>query len=164
MNIIIDNSLVLFASIFIAALGAIQPGLVNLTVANASYQKKPDAAKSVSKGAAVIEVSYGFIALLLGSYIQQYLNNNRSLRITIFLFLLSLGFFFFFKKQQVSKLRKTKQNSFLRGMLLNLISFQVFLYWLIAITILLRFIEIPIQLHALIVFALGIYGLEKYQY
>jgi len=127
---------VLFIGIIATIIGALPFGLVNLTVLNTSFHNGHNSAMKIAHGAAWIEVLFGLLAILVGNSLIQVTSENQILQYIIPLFPALIGFVFLFKKASKNKEIKTKYSGFLKGAFLNLISLQVLLYWLIAITFL----------------------------
>ena len=121
-------------AILITIIGALPFGLVNLTVLDTSYRKGRVAASYISHGAALIEVLFGLTALMAGSLIGQFTRNNPFVHYLVLLVPAVVGVVFLLKKNHRETNKTEKQQGFLQGMILNLISIQVLLYWLLAMT------------------------------
>lgn len=122
---------------FIAAIiGALPFGLVNLTVLEVAYHKGKRVAMNIAHGATWIEVFFGLTAILVGNTIILFTNENQFFNYLFLLFPGIVGLIFLFKKDKKNYKTETKTSGFKKGVLLNLISIQVLLYWLIAITFL----------------------------
>lgn len=115
-----------------AIIGALPFGLVNLTVLNVSLEKGSRPAMKIAHGASIIEVLYGLIAIYAGSLLNRYIEGNRLVGITTMLVLVAGGLYFLFRKTGMDTGSGEVRNGFLKGMLLNLVSIQVFLFWILA--------------------------------
>lgn len=119
---------------FVAALiGALPFGLVNLTVLDKAFHENKNQALQIAHGAAWIEVLFGFMAISLGNKISTFIHNKSVFYYLILLLPALVGIVFLIRKKPVSKAKELSGNNFLKGIFLNLISVQVFLYWLVAI-------------------------------
>jgi L-lysine exporter family protein LysE/ArgO len=125
---------VLFIGIITTIIGALPFGLVNLTVLDTSYHNGHNSAMKVAHGAAWIEVLFGLLAILVGNSLIHVTRENQFAHSFILFLPALIGLFFLFKKASNSRNTKTKNSGFLKGVFLNLISLQMLLYWLIAIT------------------------------
>ena len=121
-------------AVLITIIGALPFGLVNLTVLDTSYRKGKVAAMYISHGAALIEVLFGLTALMAGSLIGQFTRNHQFVQTLVLIVPAGIGVVFLLKKNHTETKKSGKQQGFLQGMMLNLISIQVLLYWLFAMT------------------------------
>ncbi len=119
--------------ILTAIIGALPFGLVNLSVLDMAFHKNRHTALKVAHGASWIEVLYGILALLAGTIIAKAIENSPMVKYTAVLIPLFAGLFFLFKKGDQPDLHNNKQG-YLKGIVLNLLSVQVLLYWVVAIT------------------------------
>lgn len=119
--------------ILTAIIGALPFGLVNLSVLDTAFHKNRHIALKVAHGASWIEVLYGILALLAGSVIAKAVENSPVVKYTTVLIPFFVGVFFLFKRGSQPDLTSTKQG-YLKGVVLNLLSVQVLLYWIVAIT------------------------------
>jgi threonine/homoserine/homoserine lactone efflux protein len=119
-----------------AIVGALPFGLVNLTVLNVTFEKGNGAAIKIAHGAALVEVVFGITALVAGGMLASHIEGNIIVSYITAGVLIIGGVFFVSKKQRNSDQRKPGFSGFLKGILLNLISIQVFLFWILAITFL----------------------------
>ncbi len=125
---------ILFISVLAALIGALPFGLVNLTVLNVAQGSGKATAMKVAHGAALIEVVFGFMALFAGSFIVEFTKSHELFHKVIIFFPAVIALVFFLKKNSNETEKTKKQEGFLKGMFLNLISIQVLLYWLFALT------------------------------
>lgn len=119
-----------------AIIGGLPFGLVNLTVLNATFDEGSRAAIKIAHGAALVEVLFGLTALLAGGIFASYIEGNKIIAYSTAGVLIAGGLFFILKKQGSNNSRLSNFSGFLNGILLNLVSIQVFLYWILAITFL----------------------------
>lgn len=130
MNIIAVTGIIILTAI----IGALPFGLVNLSVLNTSYESNIQRALKVALGASWVEVLYGILALLAGTIIAKAIENSPVVKYTAVLIPFVVGLFFLFKKNgSQSDLPDTNQG-YWKGIVLNLLSVQVLLYWIVAIT------------------------------
>ena len=144
-------------AILITIIGALPFGLVNLTVLDISYRKGKGAAMYVSHGAALIEVLFGLTALMAGSLIGQFTRNHQFVHYLVLIVPAVIGVVYLLKKNHKETGESGKQQGFIQGMMLNLISIQVLLYWLFAMTYLNTFWNPEYNVLSLSLFAVGIW-------
>jgi threonine/homoserine/homoserine lactone efflux protein len=119
-----------------AILGALPFGLVNLTVLNVTFERGNRAALKIAHGAALVEVAFGLTALFAGGLLTRYLEGNVIVAYSTAAVLIIGGIYFVLKKQRNSDNAERDASGFFRGIMLNLISIQVFLFWILAIAFL----------------------------
>ncbi|PKP02752.1 MAG: hypothetical protein CVU14_02985 [Bacteroidetes bacterium HGW-Bacteroidetes-9] len=118
-------------------IGAIPFGLVNLTVMEISIKENIRKSMSVAYGAALVELMFALTALVAGTMLSGYFNGNMMVKYIVLAVLVVSGVFFWFKKSNpVNEGDSRHKNGFLKGILLNLMSIQVLLFWLFAVTFL----------------------------
>lgn len=152
------NPLIIIAlAIFVTMIGALPFGLVNLSVLDISYRKGQSAAMNLSLGATFIEVVYGLTALVAGGLIGQFIKDHQFVRILVLSVPAVAGLYFLLKRNHSEEKKTADRPCFLRGMLLNLVSVQVLLYWLFAMTYLVAIREFNYTLVTVVLFAAGIW-------
>ena len=120
--------------ILLAVIGALPFGLVNLSVLETAYHRGKQPALKVAHGASSIEVIYSISALLAGRIIAKAIDNSPVVKYIAVLVPLIIGLFFLFRNNQLKQNLPHKKQGFLKGIILNLLSVQVLLYWVVAIT------------------------------
>ncbi len=150
--------LIFFAAILISFIGALPFGLVNLTVVKVSIKEGAHSAMRVAHGAAWVEVMFGLVALLAGSALNQWIQNSVLVNIFVVTVLLSAGLYFLLKKEKNHPAGKSTGAGFLKGVSLNLISLQVFIYWIIAMTFVYTKNIPEVSIINSLVFAAGIFA------
>ena len=140
-----------------AILGGLPFGLVNLTVLNVTFEKGNRAAIKIAHGAAIVEVIFGLTALLAGGLLASYIEGNVIISYSTAAVLILGGIFFILKKQRSSNTRETGSSGFLKGILLNLVSIQVFLFWILAIAFLSSRELLQYDLLSILLFVSGIW-------
>jgi len=133
---LVENLIVILIGAAASMIGALPFGLVNLTVLNVSQEQGYKPAMRIAHGASVIEVLFGLISILAGSLVYQQLEGNSTVSYIAASVLVAGGIFFFFKKQVPAEKQATTSSGFLKGAILNLVSIQVFLFWIVAIAFL----------------------------
>lgn len=149
--------IIIILALFITIIGALPFGLVNLSVLDTSYRQGQARAMILSGGAATIEVAYGLTALTAGGLMAHFIRSVPVLYYLVMAVPAAVGIFFLVKGKDKQAAGPVKKNGFLKGMVLNLVSIQVLLYWLIAMTYLHTFLEIEYTVINLALFALGIW-------
>ncbi len=147
---------ILAIAILVTIIGALPLGLVNLTVLDISYRRNKNAALHLAHGAAWIEVVFGLTALIAGNLIGQFTRDHQAVQTLVLIIPALVGLVFMLKKNHKEAKNTGKDPGFFKGMLLNLISIQVLLYWLIAMTYLNTRWEIQLNTLSIALFALGI--------
>jgi L-lysine exporter family protein LysE/ArgO len=157
-----ETGLIIFLTAVTATfIGAVPLGLVNLSVIERSMKNDIRRANQIAYGASVVEILFALIALLIGTKLSPIFEGNTVVRYFVFGVLLVTGLFYLFKKNK-GKYQKEQRNSpgFLKGVILNLISIQVFLYWLVVSTVLSAKHLLPISIPEFLLFLTGV-GLAK---
>lgn len=125
----------LFLFVFIASLLAAAPfGLVNLTVMHISYFGQRHESYKLTAGAVIVEIVFAFTAYLSGKGIVIFLEGHAMLKSMMLFIPLVISLIFFFKKSKITEQLNIEKYGFLAGALLNLMSIQVFFFWLMAFT------------------------------
>jgi threonine/homoserine/homoserine lactone efflux protein len=122
--------------IIVTAIGAFPFGLVNLSVLNISYRMGVREGMRIAHGAAVIEVLFGFTAVMAGVLLHRLYEENNYISYILVAILMVVGIFFLLKRNGAKETADNNLPPFVKGMFLNLISVQVLLYWIIAIAFL----------------------------
>ncbi|MBW6496991.1 MAG: hypothetical protein K0B09_01250 [Bacteroidales bacterium] len=147
----------LLIGFFAATVGALPFGLVNLNVVRLALLGQKRYAVKVIHGAAFIEVLYGFFAILAGSAVFVLTEGNNWVNAMVVVVLLVAGLYFFTKKPG-SKVQGNNQNhGFFYGALLNLLSVQVFFYWIIALVFIHSRNVITFDIPSIMVFVFGLW-------
>lgn len=129
--------MILIIAIIVAIIGAVPLGLVNLSVIETTIHRGQKPAMHIAIGAALVEVIFGLVAILSGNIINRFIGNNDFINYVVTGVLILAGIVFLLsRKNKNIKRRKVRFSGVFKGILLNLISIQVFLYWLIAATFL----------------------------
>lgn len=119
-----------------AIVGALPFGLVNLTILNVTFERGNRAAIKIAHGAALVEIVFGLTALFAGGMLARHIEGNVMISYSTAAVLIIGGIFFILKKQRKNDPQETDTSGFLKGILLNLVSIQVFLFWILAIAFL----------------------------
>ena len=143
--------------LMVSIICALPFGLVNLNVLDAAYRQGNRVALNISFGAAIVEVLFGLIAILAGSMIHQYILENVFINYLAIVVLIFAGLVFLLKKKEVVTRQKANSTGFFKGALLNLVSIQVLLFWLIAVTFLSSKQILQYDFITILVFVLGIW-------
>ncbi|MBN1117440.1 MAG: hypothetical protein JXA77_09565 [Bacteroidales bacterium] len=150
------NFFQLFAISFsITFFGTIPFGLVNLSVLEVSYHHGKNKALNVAIGAVIIEFIYAFLALNAGVFLGKHLGTEKSWHILVMLVLGTVGIYYFFKKNSLNNVKETRQPGVIKGMVLNLISLQVLVIWILIMTYISAYFKFPHTLSAVIYFIIG---------
>nr|MBS0037083.1 LysE family transporter [Saprospiraceae bacterium] len=141
---------------FAAVLGALPLGLVNLNVVNDAILKGNKEAFKLSLGATAVEILYAISALIAGKQLIHSLDSNLWIQLFVVIILLIIGLLFLFKNHREVKTINISLPPFIKGMGLNFLSPQVFIYWLIAVVYLQSTPGINYDMKYLIAFILGV--------
>ncbi|MBW6537845.1 MAG: LysE family translocator [Mariniphaga sp.] len=150
--------LYLFIAMAATAIGAVPLGLVNLSVLDLALKNDTRSATQIAHGASVVEVFFALASLLAGAKLTPFFEGNPVVRYFVFAVLLVAGLFFWFKTNK-EKIRKEAQKSygFLKGALLNIVSIQVLLFWLLAATVLSAKQWLPTTFPEVLLFLSGVW-------
>lgn len=125
-------------SLIASIIGAVPLGLVNLTVLEVSYKNGVSDAMKLAGGASMVEIMFVLIAILAGKYITIAMDDVEWVKWLFVLVPFLIGIYFFQRRNHFEASSPKKTNNYFRGVILNLISIQVLLYWIFAITYLYR--------------------------
>lgn len=154
---VIDYFIILLLGMGAAIIGGLPFGLVNLTVLNVTFEKGSRVAIKMAHGAALVEVVFGLTALLAGGVLASYIEGNVIISYSAAAVLIIGGVFFILKKQRSSNSRVSGSSGFLKGILLNLVNIQVFLFWILAIAFLSSRELLQYDLLSILLFVSGIW-------
>jgi threonine/homoserine/homoserine lactone efflux protein len=126
----------LIAGIILSIIGALPFGLVNLSVLQVAYNKGTREALKIAHGAAIVEVLYALTAIFAGSIFNEFIKQNTFVNYLSVLAIGIGGLIFLLKKKNSKAPGMNRSSGFLQGIFLNILSLQVLLYWLIAISLL----------------------------
>ena len=147
-----------FIGALACTIGAIPFGLVNLSVVEVTLKINASRAMNIAHGASVVEVLFALASLLAGAWLSRYLNGSVLIKFFIFTILLFFGGCFWFKKNNTSvKSEQKGSKGFFKGMMLNLLSVQVLLFWLLTVTILSAKQLLPSTLIQILLFISGVW-------
>lgn len=130
-------------------------GLVNLSVLESALSISKAESMRIALGATLVEVLFAIIAIFAGGIIHKLLISNPFVDFFSFTILFSIGLFFWFKKKDSQNPTKYSLTGYTKGIVLNLVSVQVLLFWVIAISIVLSKQLMIFSLVNLILFLLG---------
>jgi len=155
----------LFNSILFLPIGAVATfiaaipfGLVNLSVADVAIKVNIRKSMSVAFGAAIVEILFAVTALLVGSLLNNLIEANSIVKFSVLAVLLLSGIFFWFKKNKTEITEnKSSSKGFLKGVVLNLISIQVLLFWMLAIAFLSVKNLVPSSVLQMALFVVGVW-------
>jgi len=153
----IDYLIILLLGMGATIVGGLPFGLVNLTILNVTFEKGSREAIKIAHGAALVEVLFGLTALLAGGVLASYIEGNVIISYSTAAVLIFGGLFFLLKKQHNNNSRVAGSSGFLNGILLNLVSIQVFLFWILAIAFLSSRELLQYDLLSILLFVSGIW-------
>ena len=149
--------LIIGLAFFVAIIGALPFGLVNLSVLDISYRKNQSTAMQISHGAAIVEVFFGLTAFLAGGMIGQLIKSNQVVYFAVLAVPAVAGLFFLLKRSPAERDKNSGKQGFFTGIFLNLISVQVLLFWLFAMTYINTVWEIRLNVFNIALLAGGIW-------
>lgn len=144
-------------ALFITIIGALPFGLVNLSVLDTSYRSGTSPAMRLSHGAAIVEVAFGLLALTAGGLIAHVISSSPILYYLVLAVPAIAGIYFLLKGKYRQPAAADNKQGFFMGMLLNLVSIQVLLYWLFAVAYVLAVREFEYNVFTIVFFASGIW-------
>ena len=151
-----ETLIVFIIALVITSIGALPFGLVNLSVLDTAYRSGTARAMHLSYGAAVIEVVYGITALTAGGLFAHFLGNYPVFNLVILAIPALVGLAFLLKNRYQERNIRLINNGFIRGIFLNLLSIQVLIYWLFAMTYLHALSDIKYNGFSIVTYILGI--------
>jgi threonine/homoserine/homoserine lactone efflux protein len=124
-----------FIGIFAAVLGALPLGASNIAVINTTLKQNASQAFKIAITAGIAEVMLSLYALHCNTIVQNFINHNMWIQITIVVLLLVIGAFLFFKKQaqKQQKHRTLTESKYITGFFLGILNPPVLIYWIVAI-------------------------------
>jgi threonine/homoserine/homoserine lactone efflux protein len=149
--------LMLLLGLSSAMIGAVPFGLVNLTVLNTTFERGSRAALKIAHGASIVEVLFGLTALFIGGLLARHLEGNSVVSYATVAVLLMGGLFFLSKKQRRFDTSETGDSGILKEIMLNLVSLQVFLFWILAVAFLSSKGLLHCDLPSIVLFLTGIW-------
>lgn len=150
--------IVILIAIIASIIGAVPLGLVNLSVLDTSYRNGTHAAMKISHGASWIEVLYSLIAIFTGTLISKVVEDNVWVQSVFILIPIFIGLVFLFKRANHISDTGNYFNSFLKGVLLNLLSVQVLFYWILVLTFINSYWLPDFDLASLLVFSICVWA------
>lgn len=147
---------IILSGMALAVIGALPFGLVNLSVLDTSFRYGRKQAMKIAHGASMVEILFGMLALLAGSMIMNFTSQSRLARLLVIAIPGIAGIIFLLKKQKDRKVDNQQNKGIVRGLFLNLVSIQVLMYWLIAMTYL-NARQFTIEPRMFIFFGMGIW-------
>lgn len=155
---LLNSILFLLIGALATTISAVPFGLVNLSVVDVAINANIRKSMSLAFGAAAIEILFALAALLAGSLLNNLIEANSVVKYSVLAVLLCSGVFFWFKKNKMEiKDNKSSSNGFLKGAILNLISVQVLLFWLVAIAFLSVRNLVPTSILQMVLFIVGVW-------
>lgn len=135
MRMIAQFTYLFICGIAITIIGALPLGLVNLTVFNEASLQHKSRPMQIAAGAAMVELLFAFLGLYSGNYFVQLLNAVPFVKQLIVAFITVVAIYFLLKNQNGLADAMHTRNSFIKGLVLNIVSFQVLFYWIAAIAV-----------------------------
>lgn len=122
-----------FIGLFACIIAALPPGLVNLSIIDTTMHQSSKQARRISLGAAFTEGIFAALAIIFGLVLKDFFTESIIIKIITIIVASGASVHFFFRKPQKNKPQKKYKLYFVKGLVLNMISLQVFAFWLIAI-------------------------------
>ncbi|MCZ6594077.1 MAG: LysE family transporter [Bacteroidetes bacterium] len=137
--------LYLFIGFAAAVIAAVPPGAANIVVVNTTINGTLRKALFVVLGAGIGEVLLSLIALHCAMNFSDYFKDNPWVQITIFVLFISIGTFFLLRntfniKSKNRREKKIKTPKFLTGFLLAFLNPPVLIFWVLAFTIIHKYV------------------------
>ncbi len=159
------TALYLLFGTIIAIVGAIPLGAVNIAVINNSIKENIKKASYVALAAGVGEVVLAFFALHCSMQLSSFFLENQWIQITFIAIFFLVGIYFIFLANNTVKSNgkrkiKLSNSKFLTGFSLAILNPPVIIYWILAISLINKYIfELTVQnsITSLFLFFLGIY-------
>lgn len=127
--------LLFFISGLIASFaGGIVPGAVNLNIVYTTINKSAKAAVPIILAAGIGEIVLSFVALHCSVFVEENIQQNRTLQIGIAIILVVAGIALLLKKASKTKKEGKSNQGFFKGFLLAVLNPPVLIFWLLAFT------------------------------
>lgn len=122
-----DITFVFFLGFFVALLGVVPPGLLNMTAANVSLREGHVRGIMFSVGACVIVFAQTYVAVIFARYITNHSEIIEVLQRVAFVIFILITIYFLFiakekPKQSLRLKRRSKHSRFFQGMFLSVIN------------------------------------------
>jgi len=124
-----------FIGFLASTLGALPLGASNIAVINTTLKQNVKQAFKIAVAASIGEVILSFYALHCNTVVQNFIDKNLWIQITIAILLLVIGSFLIFKKQSSASKKKTSlvNSKYATGLFLGLLNPPVLIFWIVAI-------------------------------
>jgi len=134
-----------FIGFVAAVVAASPPGAANIVVVNTTINGTIKKAMYIVLGAGIGEVVLSFIALHCMMNFTDYFKENPWVQITIFVLFMLIGAFFLLRnrfniKSENRREKKIKMPKFITGFLLAFINPPVLIFWVLAFTIIHKYV------------------------
>lgn len=157
--------LYLIFGILIAVMGALPLGAVNLAVINTSIKESIKNASYIALAAGIGEVVLAFFALHCNIELSSFFLENQWIQIIFIFLFFSTGLYFLIYKTRINSKKNTRKikissSKFLTGFSLSILNPPVIIYWILAISLVNKYIfDLTTQnpLASLFLFFFGIY-------
>ncbi len=149
----------------IATVGAAPLGAVNIAVINTSINENIKKASYIALAAGIGEVILAFFALHCSMQLSIFFHENQWIQIVFIIIFFLVGMYFMFLANKMTKSNKSRKiklsnSKFLTGFSLALLNPPVIIYWILAISLINKYIfELTVQnsISSLLLFFIGIY-------
>jgi len=146
-----------FIGALACSVGALPLGLVNLSIVEVAIKKDLQHAMGIAKGASLVEIAFALTSLMAGAWVSRFFDESLLIKWIVFSVLLGFGILFWVKKNVPHHSSgKPRFNGFFKGVLLNLASIQVFLFWLVVASILAAKHNLPLSFPEIFLFVAGV--------
>ena len=137
--------LYLFIGFCTAVIAAAPPGAANIVVINTTIKHTFTKALYIVLGAGIGEVLLSLIALHCAMNFSDYFNANPWIQFTIFTLFLIVGTFFILRnkfqiRSKLNSRKKLKTPKFFTGVLLAFINPPVLIFWVLAFTVIHKYV------------------------
>ncbi|WP_025667224.1 LysE family transporter [Aquimarina megaterium] len=157
--------LYLFLGIVTAVIGALPLGAVNLAVIHTSVKENIKNASYIALAAGIGEVLLALFALHSSMELSDFFRENQWIQIAFIILFFSIGVYFLLFKNKINTKHKSKKlklskSKFLTGFSLAILNPPVIIYWVLAISLVNKYIfKLTVQnpLISLFLFFLGVY-------
>lgn len=148
-----------FIALLATFLGALPFGAINLSVVNITINKNFQKGFQFSLAASAVEILEAMVAILFGSIVQMFLEENSWIQILVFSIFIGLGLYNIFRvtRPKLGSRTKLKVSEFMKGFAVALANPQALPFWIFVLAFLAQEFALDLMGVNLIWFLTGVF-------